>query len=549
MHHWVSLPRLLLVAALLFSPTAAWSQISVENPASVDASLAAVDSLIAEGQQLEQERRWGEALTFYEEALRDHPNHAALEERRSLSRLHYDLGRRYSDDSFRNSVAAMSARESLDLYAEVLLKLQAHYVHEPNWRNLADWGTAALEVALTDPLFLERHLSGVDTARINHFRRELRAQAARTNVSTRQGAVDVAALAARWGRELLGMRDSTVVLEYICGATSSLDPYSSFLTASQLNEVYAQIDGSFVGLGIELKAEEGSLLIVNVITGSPAQQGGILPGDRIVAVDGQPTEALSTDQAANLLQGPEGSSVKVTVVSAGAAPRVIDVTRQHVEVPSVDEVKMIDPAMGIGYFRLTCFQKTTSRDVDAALWSLHGQGMKSLIIDLRGNPGGLLTTSVDVVDKFVEQGVIVSTRGRSPREDYSYSAHRAGTWQVPLVVLIDGDSASASEIFAGAIRDHHRGTIVGDRSYGKGSVQGIFPLNLANSGLRLTTAKFYSPNGHPFSSVGVSPDVKVQHVARPVSEAGQLAASPQPSALDDALDAAVNVARQQQARR
>src|SRR5690606_32701021 len=141
--------------------------------------------------------------------------------------------------------------------------------------------------------------------------------------------------------------------------------------------------------------------------------------------------------------------------------------RQQVEVPSVDRVHIIDQDRGIGYFKITCFQKTTTRDLDAALWQLHRDGMRSLIVDLRGNPGGLLTSSVEIADKFVQDGKIVSTRGRDPREDFDYSAHRAGTWHVPLVVLIDGDSASASEIFAGAIRDHRRGAIVGERSYGK----------------------------------------------------------------------------------
>ena len=182
------------------------------------------------------------------------------------------------------------------------------------------------------------------------------------------------------------------------------------------------------------------------------------------------------------------------------------------------------PQHGVGYFKLTCFQKTTARDLDAALWKLHRDGMRSLVIDVRGNPGGLLVSAVEVVDRFVDRGIIVSTRGRIAQEDYTYSAHEQGKWRVPLVVLIDQDSASAAEIFAGAIRDHHRGTIVGVRSFGKGSVQGIFPLDGSNAGMRLTTAKFYSPNGSPFSGVGVEPDVVVllaaQHnhvVARPIN--------------------------------
>ncbi|MBL9125800.1 MAG: S41 family peptidase, partial [Planctomycetaceae bacterium] len=161
-------------------------------------------------------------------------------------------------------------------------------------------------------------------------------------------------------------------------------------------------------------------------------------------------------------------------------------------------------------------------------------------------PGGLLTSAVEIVDKFVDEGTIVSTRGRNPHEDFTYTAHRAGTWRVPLVVLIDGDSASASEIFAGAIRDHRRGTIIGTKSYGKGSVQGIFPLNFARSGLRLTTAKFYSPNGHPFAKIGVTPDHVVHQTAKPVVTEG---AGQFDQAQDAVLGEAVRVARQHIARR
>ena len=160
---------------------------------------------------------------------------------------------------------------------------------------------------------------------------------------------------------------------------------------------------------------------------------------------------------------------------------------------------------------------------------------------------GLLVTAVEVVDKFVQQGVIVSTHGRSSREDFTYSAHAGGTWGVPLVVLIDQDSASAAEIFAGAIRDHRRGTIVGQRSFGKGSVQGIFPLNTTTAGVRLTTAKFYSPNGRPFSGVGVEPDLTVHQVARPVY--GAVVVPVRPGQEDPMLGAALQAARQLTAQR
>jgi len=298
---------------------------------------------------------------------------------------------------------------------------------------------------------------------------------------------------------------------------------------------------------VELKVQEGRLVIVRVISGSPAAEAGVRAGDQILSVDGRPTKSLSTDQAAALLQGAEGTTVTLSLAAAGQPPRQLTVRRRRVDVPSVDQASIIDSDRGIGYFKLTCFQKTTARDLDTALWKLHREGMRCLIMDLRGNPGGLLTSSVEVADKFVEEGIIVSTRGRSALEDFNYTAHKAGTWRVPLVVLIDGESASASEIFAGAIRDHRRGNIVGERSYGKGSVQGIFPLSLAGSGVRLTTAKFYSPNGHPISHVGVQPDIVVHRTARPDHDAQIVTISE--SSDDPVLSAGVKAARDRTASR
>jgi carboxyl-terminal processing protease len=498
-----------------------------------------VGDLLRQGRELEVERRWGEALTHYEDAVRLFPGQTSLRQRFELSRQHYDLQRRYADGSFMRGMAKLPTGEALELYAQVLKKIQAHYVEAPNWRGLVEHGTRNLETALSEPAFVERNLPGRRRLAADGFCHRLGRALASLPIDARTDARNAVAMAARLTQEHLEISGTAVVLEYLCGATNSLDAYSAYLTPDQLNEVYSQIEGNFIGLGIELKARAGGLSIVRVIPHSPAEQGGILAGDQILSVDGQLTEDLSTDEAADLLQGKAGSVVTLVVSTPGQPLRQVSIGRRRIDVPGIDGAQILDREHGVAYFRLVCFQKSSCRDMETALWKLHREGMKSLIIDLRGNPGGLLVTAVEVADKFIQHGVIVSTRGRSAQEDFIYSAHTAGTWRVPLVVLIDCDTASAAEIFVGAIREHRRGTVVGSRSYGKGSVQGIFPLSLSGAGLRLTTAKFYSPSGRPYSRIGVTPDVLVRVAARPID--GTVAA---PSTGEDAmLAAALQAAR------
>ncbi|MEX2142502.1 MAG: S41 family peptidase [Pirellulales bacterium] len=519
-----------------------------------------LETVLSEGRTLETQNRWSEAVSLYEEASRKTPGQPALEERLDLAKLHYDIARRYADSTFRKNLVTLSDSEALDLYSQVMTRVSTHYVQPPDWKQLVDRGTLGLSVALYETPFVETNLVNVDADRLALFRRQLQQAAANRQISNRNEARDTVAQIARLAQSQLDVRPAAVVFEYLCAALAGLDEYSTFLTAGQLADIYSQIDGNFVGLGIELKAQDNALLIMNVIPGSPADKAGIKRGDRLTGVSGRTTQDLNTDQAAELLQGEVGTSVEVMAVTGDAAPRALVIRRDHVEVPSIESDRLIDAQSGVAYLKLTCFQKTTTGDLDAALWKLYRQGMKSLIIDLRGNPGGLLTSSVEVADKFLEQGSIVSTRGRSPNEDFNYTAHRAGTWRVPLVVLIDGESASASEIFAGAIRDHRRGTVVGVRSYGKGSVQGIFPLTIGGTGVRLTTAKFYSPTGRPYSRVGVEPDVLVRAAEKPITRLSPVAGSElslvhdaalgiaEESKEDAILEAGLQVARQQLAR-
>lgn len=506
-----------------------------------------VEQLVDQGEQLEQSGRWGDALTHYEDALREHPAQRDLELRAETARLHLDLARRYSDPTFTDALNDLTDQQWLDMYTEVLLKIHNHYVQAPNWHEVAARGIRALEVAAEEPEFRDQQPSAA-SPQFRGYVRELRQKHQATQIQSRQQAREFANYAGRLAAHRGQLSPRTVYAEFACAATNCLDPYSAFLTRGQLDEVFSQIEGNFVGLGIELKSEDQSLLIVHVIPGGPAAAAKLEDGDRIVAVDGHAVQDISTDGAADMLKGEEGTAVSLEVVNDRGETRSLKLARQRVEVPSVEDAKILDPQYGIAYLRITSFQKTTNRDVDRALWDLHRSGMRSLIMDLRGNPGGLLSSSVEVADKFIAAGTIVSTRGRSFDEDFDYKAQQVGTWRVPLIVLIDGDSASASEIFAGAIRDHRRGTIVGQRSYGKGSVQGIFPLASSNGGIRLTTAKFYSPSGQPISQRGVSPHVVVHTTAKPASDS--LADTPALTENDDPyLKAGLQVARQQLTRK
>lgn len=504
---------------------------------SADTAPSLVRTVLEEGHKLEVERRWHEAVLHYEQALRQLPSHTVIQDRLDAARIHWDVVRRCRDGSFIGSLRSLSTRDALAVYDEVLAKIETYYVRAPDWRRLVHHGWRTWQTAVTEPEFLT--LNGWTQ---NPVSRELAdrlyGQMSRFRLVSRRDAYDAAAYCAQWLEEHAQVPARIVVLEFVSGAVTALDEYSSFLTAGQLDEVFSQIEGNFVGVGVEVKPEPFGLLIVSVIPGGPAEEAGIVAGERIIAVAGQSLRELTADRAADQLRGPAGSRVEITVTSRDGVPRNVLLTRRRVEVPSVDRVQMLDPEHGVGYFRLSNFQKSTPREVDSALWQLHRQGMRSLIIDLRGNPGGLLTAAVEAADRFLSDGPIVATRGRHANEDYDYRAHGIGTWKMPLVVMVDSESASASEIFAAAIHEQRRGVLVGQRTFGKGSVQGIFPLQTARAGVRLTTALFFGPSGQPISRHGVAPDILVHSVAKPTNAADFVNSGGEDLALNIALQSA-----------
>jgi carboxyl-terminal processing protease len=464
------------------------------------------DELLAEGLRLESDRRWQEAIQIYEKIVRKSPLNIEIERRLQIVRVHYDVSRRYADRSFVASVERVQPTVALDLLSEILTKLQLYYVEPLDFGRLLQNGTAFLEVALTDPEFCRQNVSSkVSPEKLEHFRLNIHKSLVGLPATSVQDVRNTVSLIAKSANEQVGLPVTAVISEYMAGFVGLLDPYSAYLTGSEYREIMSQIEGNLIGIGVELWADGDVLRIVEVFKGAPSQDAGLVKGDVLVEIGGVRVTDIGAKRAADLLRGPEGSSVKIVYDRGQGVVKECTIKRRRVEVPSVNSVSIKDPVNGIAYLRISNFQRTTTNEVDEALRALYNQGMKSLIIDLRRNPGGLLDAAVEIADRFLPSGAIVSTRGRNGQENRSYSAKMPGTWEMPLMVMIDEDSASASEIFAGAIRDHGRGLIVGRTSYGKGSVQGVFQNELTEGGIRLTISKFFSPAGHAISARGITP--------------------------------------------
>ena len=480
-----------------------------------NASDISVDDLAVRSTKLEAAGQWPELVSLCETAARKGDLSNELYQRYDLAKIHCDLDRRSAEKAYQEALQNITEGQARQLFIECLGRINSHHVTNPDFHKLISRGCLALQVAISDPRFQSIHARQATPDRIALFQRHIQQIIEGRSIATLSDAETVSIWIVRAAQSVVGIPPAVTFLEMTAASVGGLDEYSAFLTTGQLNDLYAQIEGNFVGLGIELKSAEDGLLVVHVISGSPAERSGLKAGDHLIGIAGKPIAGMHVDAAAQLLQGPEGSRVTLAVLRGVGPARAMTVRREHVEIPSIEDVELLDRLNGIGYLHITSFQKKTAADLDTAMRQLDASGMRSLIIDLRGNPGGLLSAAVDVSDLFIDRGLVVATRGRSPEEDFNYTASHSGTWHMPLTLLIDGDSASSSEIFAGAIRDHNRGKIIGSRSYGKGSIQGIFPMDVAGVGMRLTTAHFYSPTGQPYSRVGVSPDLWVQQTARP----------------------------------
>ena len=323
-----------------------------------------------------------------------------------------------------------------------------------------------------------------------------------------------------------------IIYNAIKGTLRGLDPHSSFLDPEMYREMQVETSGSFGGLGIEITLRDDVLTVVAPIEGTPAYRAGIQPGDRILKIEGLSTKDMQLSDAVKRMRGKPGSKITISIVREGwAEPKDFFITREQIRVQSV-RANQLEP--GIEYIRLRQFQEQTANDLEVSLDKYVKEGkIQGLVLDLRNNPGGLLTSAVEVTEKFLESGkLVVYTEGRVRNQNMRFSSNAKRVFSdFPIVVLVNQGSASASEIVAGALQDYGRAVVVGTQSFGKGSVQTIIPLS-DGSGLRLTTAKYFTPKGRSIHGKGITPDIIVEAPKPAPVAAGSDAPVPTPPASE-----------------
>nr|WP_245742915.1 S41 family peptidase [Kushneria avicenniae] len=306
--------------------------------------------------------------------------------------------------------------------------------------------------------------------------------------------------------------DRTLLRDAMRGMLEGLDPHSNYLDEDAFRMLHEMTEGAFGGIGIEVGQENNRLMVISPIDDTPASKAGLQPRDLIIEIDGKSTDGMSLEEAVGMMRGDPGTEIKLTLAREGEdAPIKVTLKRDNIQTNSVSS-RLLSP--GYGYLRISQFQENTGEETRKAIASLKqeagDQGLSGVILDLRNNPGGLLDGAVSVADLFIDSGLVVYTKGRLADADMQFEAHAdTALPDTPMVVLINGGSASAAEIVAGALQDHHRAVVLGTESFGKGSVQSVMPLD-DTTGIKLTTALYYTPGGRSIQAEGIEPDVTVQ---------------------------------------
>lgn len=473
--------------------------------------------------------KWSKALTYYVLLERIYPDDEGLEKLKEEATRHARIELLYKDEeALRDHIADVDER-MLQKAVDLIGKL---YWEEPDFKKAAEGAIDNL-LTLCETTKLYEFLDGLaNPALRNHFTTQLRAL--REEVAGADGyeAGDVKRLFKKIKKASevsVELPRGLLVVEFLAGADGALDDYTSVIWPSEAKDFDKIMMGAFEGIGIQLGVDEYSnrLKVITPLENSPALEAGLQPDDLIIAVDGESTKGWTTSDAVKNIMGPAGSKVVLTILRPDTGERIpFELTRRNIPLTSVRGVRripgdanawdyMLDREAGVAYIQLTNFMPSSHDELRKALLEAHGQGMQGLVLDVRHNPGGLLDVAVEVVSDFLPRGEIVSTRGRRDGETRQVEPGPTTYRDLPLVVLVNEGSASASEILAGALQDHARAVVLGERTFGKGSVQHVRPLG-RHARMKLTTALYYLPSGRtphkgPDSeSWGVSPDWELE---------------------------------------
>ncbi len=494
---------------------------------------------------------WLEACRCYDKALRNDRNQPELRAsyRRCLRRLY--LVRRCQDRVYRDVIAKLTPSQALEVYDQVLGVVGAAYVDpsKTDVNSLFRQGVQELRYDFDEEAFLQQYLPGARPAAVSRFKKVLedwQTHTVKNRTEAHEQALALIQAARRSDLEVKPALAVAIGLEFASGACNALDEYTLFLTPGYYNDIQTILQGKYVSIGVDLgvSPEDRRLEIVRVYPKSPAMEAGLQEHDRVVRIDRDAN--LTPERAAEKLRGEAGSVVEIEVQSPSAmsavapgltASRTLKIQRRAVYLPSVMEPRLLavqteTETLPVGLIQINHFQDSTVQDVKEALAQLQTAGVKALILDLRGNPGGSFKSGVQVAELFLNEGVVVYSE--SPLDEYNrpFKVEGRNPVQLPVVVLVDRDTASAAEVVAGALKEHRQGNtlIVGQTTFGKGSIQGVIPLDKAPldktpGGIRITVAKLFSPGKHqPYTGRGVTPDIVVDQEGDAVMTAGVQAA-------------------------
>jgi len=484
--------------------------------------------LRAQAEQLEKLGDWGAAADKYEELIRLDRGQIAARERYNYCLRRYFQVVRWRDPSYRRDVLTLKYPQAVRLYEIVLHNLLYHSLDKDKVSAgiLFRSGLEEYRLALASPEFCLGHLGGLSPDQTQPLRGMLQAHYGGTRTMTFGDAVEtVREVAMKSKNHFPDINPTMVVMEFLCGACLALDDYTVYLTPRQLRELCATLKGQYVGIGVRLKLRDNKILIADLLPGSPATEmlPPLAPDDYIVAIGKKSTLDMAPEAATELLDGDEGTTIELVVASPAHGVRIVELRRRALFVPSVQNEVLGD----IGCLQIHCFQESTLQEFDSKLAELVKADCKALVLDLRGNPGGLLDVAIVIAKRFLPAGIIVSTQHQDLKSRKVYRSNNPMALTMPVVVLVDGETASAAEVLAGALKENNRVKVVGQTTYGKGCSQGLLKLpgegelrlpaasssaggTGGTGGIRITIARFYSPTGQPYSGRGVEPDVPAE---------------------------------------